>query len=37
MRGGRVTGELTGSDMTEENVLKAAFLELDDQTLGAGS
>jgi simple sugar transport system ATP-binding protein/ribose transport system ATP-binding protein len=37
MRGGRVTGELTGSDMTEENVLKAAFLELDDQTLGAGT
>ena len=37
MRGGRVTGELTGSDMTEENVLKAAFLELDDQTQGAGT
>jgi rhamnose transport system ATP-binding protein len=37
MRGGRVTGELAGGDMTEENVLKAAFLELDDQTPGEGS
>ena len=36
MRGGRVTGELTGSDMTEENVLRAAFLELDDMQ-GAGT
>ena len=37
MRGGRVTGELTGDDMTEGNVLKAAFLELDDDIQGAGT
>ncbi len=29
MRGGRVTGELTGADITDENILTAAFLDTD--------